>query len=89
MNVHKNARLTVHSRRDLVRRVLVEGQAREAVATAFGVTVKTVRKWVDRFEREGDGGLADRCSRPHRLYRPTPKLTVERIEAPPVPYFTV
>ena len=81
MNVHKNARLTVHSRKDLVCRVLVEGQTPRAVAAAFGVTVKTVRKWVDRFEQEGDGGLADRGSRPHRLYRPTPVATVERIEA--------
>jgi len=81
MNVHKNARLTVHSRRDLVRRVLVERQVPKAVATAFGVTEKTVRKWVRRFQAEGDGGLTDRSSRPHRLHRPTPKLTVERIEA--------
>ena len=37
MNVHKNARLTLHSRAELVRRVLEEGQSPKAVATAFGV----------------------------------------------------
>ena len=81
MNVHKNARLTRHSRAELVRRVLVEGQAPMAVATAMGVTAKTVGKWVARFEAEGPAGLVDRSSRPHRLYRPTPEATAERIEA--------
>ena len=58
MDIHQNARLTPHSRAELVRRVLVEGQAPRAVATAFGVTVKTVSKWVARFQAEGAGGLA-------------------------------
>jgi transposase InsO family protein len=81
MNVHQNARLTRHSRAELVRRVLVEGQAPMAVATAMGVTAKTVGKWVARFEAEGAAGLADRSSRPHRLHRPTPEATAERIAA--------
>ena len=80
MNIHKNARLTPHSRAELVRRVLVEGQAPKAVATAFGVGVKTAKKWVERFQAEGPAGLVDRSSRPHRLHRPTPPPTVERIE---------
>jgi transposase InsO family protein len=80
MNIHKNARLTPHSRAELVRRVLVEGQAPMAVATALGVTVKTVRKWVARFQAQGAGGLIDRSSRPHRLHRPTPHAIAERIE---------
>jgi transposase len=81
MNIHKNARLTPHSRAELVRRVLVEGQAPMAVATAMGVTPKTVGKWVARFAAEGAAGLADRSSRPHRLYRPTPEARAERIAA--------
>jgi transposase InsO family protein len=80
MNIHKNARLTPRGRAELVRRVLVEGQAPMAVATAMGVSVKTVRKWVDRFATEGAAGLADRSSRPHRLYRPTPEEAALRIE---------
>src|SRR3954451_10615378 len=67
MNVHQNARLTPHSRAELVRRVVVEGQTPTAVAAAFGVTVKTVRKWVARFQTEGVKGLHDRSSRPHHL----------------------
>jgi transposase len=80
MNIHKNARLTPHSRAELVRRVLTAGQAPMAVATAMGVSAKTVRKWVERFAGEGAAGLADRSSRPRRLYRPTPEATAERIE---------
>src|SRR3954470_16115742 len=81
MNVHQNARLTPHSRAELVRRVVVEGQTPTAVAAAFGVTVKTVRKWVARFQTEGVKGLQDRSSRPHHLRRPTPAGTVVTIEA--------
>jgi transposase InsO family protein len=81
MNVHKNARLTVHSRAELVRRVLGEAQSPKAVAAAFGVDAKTVAKWVGRFEAEGPAGLADRSSRPHYLYRPTPPETVEQVIA--------
>ena len=80
MNVHKNARLTPHSRAELVRRVLVAGQAPRIVATAMGVTPKTVSKWVERFAAEGIAGLVDRSSRPHRLYRPTPEVTAQQIE---------
>jgi transposase InsO family protein len=79
MDIHKNARLTPHSRADLVRRVLLEGQTPKAVATAFGVTVKTVNKWVERFQAEGPDGLVDRSSRPLRLRNPTPEAVVERI----------
>jgi transposase InsO family protein len=79
MNIHKNARLTPHSRADLARRVIAEGQAPKAVATAFGVTTKTVDKWVERFKAEGLAGMQDHSSRPHRLRQPTPVATIERI----------
>jgi transposase InsO family protein len=81
MNVHKNARLTPHSRGELVRRVLVERQPPKAVATAFGVSETTVGKWVARFQAEGEAGLQDRSSRPHRLHRPVAQETREKIEA--------
>jgi len=80
MNVHKNARLTVHSRADLVRRVLVERQPVEAVGEAFGVSIRTVRKWVARYQAEGAEGLKDRSSRPRRLRQPTPAEAVAEIE---------
>ena len=80
MNVHKNARLTAHSRADLVRRVLVERQPVEAVAKAFGVSMRTVRKWVERYQVEGEEGLRDRSSRPRRLRKPTPAEGVAEVE---------
>ena len=79
MDVHKNARLTPRSRAELVRRVVEQGQSPKAVATAFGLCVKTVRKWVARWRLEGEAGLEDRSSRPHRLRRPTPAAVVARV----------
>ena len=73
MDIHKNARLTPHSRAELVRRVLIERQPTRSVATAFGVCLKTIRKWVERSLAEGEAGLQDRSSRPHRLHRPWPR----------------
>src|ERR1700761_7924832 len=81
MNLHRNARTTPASRAEMVRRVLEEGQSPATVAKAFGVELKTVKKWTARFEAEGPGGLEDRSSRPHRLREPTPPETVERILA--------
>ena len=48
MNLHRNARTTPISRAEMTRRVL-SGQTPLVVATATGVDVKTVRKWVKRF----------------------------------------
>ena len=81
MNSHENARLTPLGRVELVRRVHEQGQPRMHVAGAFGVSVKTVSKWVRRFEEEGEAGLRDRSSRPHVLRNPTAARTVERIAA--------
>src|SRR6185503_12043247 len=80
MNIHKNARLTPHSRADLVRRVLIECQSPMSVATDMGVSAHTVRKWVTRYRAEGESGLLDRSSRPHRLHRPTPQAVAREIE---------
>ena len=81
MDVHKNARLTPTGREVLVRRVLDEGYTPMAVATAMGVCVRTVRKWVERFEAEGVAGLQDRSSRPHRSPARTPVYLAEQIAA--------
>ena len=78
MDVHKNARLTPKGRAELVRRVEA-GQGVTAVALAFGVCVKTVRKWSRRLRTEGPQGLQDRSSRPHRLHRLTASVTAEQI----------
>ncbi|HWB44752.1 MAG TPA: IS481 family transposase [Hyphomicrobiaceae bacterium] len=80
MDMHKNARLTPLGREHMVRMVL-SGQTPQAVSAAVGVCPRTVRKWVERYEREGEAGLQDRSSRPHRLYRPTEQTRIEQIEA--------
>ena len=79
MDIHKNARLTRFGRERIVRQI-ASGQTPKAVAQAAGVCPRTVRKWVDRYRREGLVGLQDRSSRPHRLRQPTPLGVVEEIE---------
>jgi transposase InsO family protein len=68
MDIHDNARTTRHSRMLMVQR-LAGGWTVAAVAAAQGVSPKTVRKWRDRHAAEGETGLADRSSRPHRSPR--------------------
>src|SRR5215471_19281222 len=48
MNVHKNARTTPQSRAEIVRRIVAEHQSTGQVAAAFGISARTVRKWVAR-----------------------------------------
>ena len=80
MNVHKNAKLTPAGRAELVRRVLFEDQSVTGVSRSMGVSGRTVRKWVKRYEAEGEVGLLDRSSRPHRSPRRLEPGLVRRIE---------
>ena len=64
MNVHKNARLTIEGRKLLIERIAVMGLA--AAAEAAGVSRRTARKWLQRFEQGGQEALVDRSSRPLR-----------------------
>jgi transposase InsO family protein len=63
MSVHKNARTTPLGRAVMVRRIEVEGWTARAVADAFAVSERTVRKWLARYRAEGVAGLEDRSSR--------------------------
>jgi len=63
---HGSARLTVHGRRTVCRRVLEEGWTLSRAAWAAGVSRQTASKWLHRFLAEGDAGLANRSTRPHR-----------------------
>ena len=71
MNVHKNARLTVHRRQELVTR-LEAGAPLKRLARVFAVSPRTVRKWRARYQDAGVAGLADRSSRPQTSPRRTP-----------------
>ena len=64
---HANARLTVYGRRLLVRRVRDGGMPVAHVAAAMGVSRQCAHRWVRRFDIEGEAGLVDRSSRPHRM----------------------
>ncbi|MBK5334034.1 MAG: IS481 family transposase, partial [Ilumatobacteraceae bacterium] len=63
---HPNASLTPEGRRKMVALVIDDGWSIEATAERFQLDAKTVRKWRDRFLTEGESGLQDRSSRPHR-----------------------
>lgn len=80
MNVHKNAKLTPASRALLVDQVLKRGRPVRAVGREKGVSAPTVLTWVCRYEAEGEAGLADRSSRPHRSPRSLARRTGRRIE---------
>lgn len=69
MNSHKNARLGFAGRVCLVQRVLDEGWSAPQAAAAFHVSVRTVWKWVRRYQDGGRPGLRDRSSRPRRSPR--------------------
>src|ERR671919_698091 len=80
MNLHKNARATPHSRLLMVRRVLEEKQPAIKVAADFGVSERTVRKWLARWRAGGEPALNDRSSAPARQRRRPPEQ-VAAIEA--------
>src|SRR5258706_9462823 len=77
MNVHSLARTTPRSRALLVQRVVSEKRSIQAAAEAFGVSRRTVYKWLERHRTGGREALRDRSSRPHRSPR---RLELSRIE---------
>lgn len=78
---HRNARLTVHGRLLLVKRVREEGWAVAHAAKAMGISRQCAHRWLRRYDEHGADGLRDRSSRPHRSPRATPPAVVERILA--------
>lgn len=78
MNSHKNARTTFEGRKLLIDRIAVMGLM--PAAEAAGISVRTARKWRDRFERLGLQGLLDRSSRPARTRSTVDAELATRIE---------
>jgi transposase InsO family protein len=76
MNIHKNAGLTPKGRELLVER-LDRGEHPADVASAMGVSLRTVYKWRKRFRDDGLAGLQDRSSRPVH----SPARTLATLEA--------
>ena len=74
---HRRARLTPFGRLLIVQRVDELGWTVAETATAAGVSRATAHKWVRRYQQEGQAGLQDRSSRPHRCPGALPPRTVQ------------
>ncbi|HEU4726690.1 MAG TPA: IS481 family transposase [Kofleriaceae bacterium] len=79
MKLHGNARLSPKGRLLLCRRVLDEGWSLAQAAEAAGVSERTAGVWVRRYRAEGELGLLDRSSAPHRVPGRTDEQRVEVI----------
>jgi len=77
--LHANARLTPAGRLVLVRRIAA-GRPVAHVAAEMGVSRTTASRWWRRCLAEGEAGLHDRSSRPHRSPRRTPASVERRVE---------
>ncbi|QFT83110.1 IS2 transposase TnpB (plasmid) [Roseovarius sp. THAF27] len=64
-NPHQGARLTVHSRELIVARHAAGRPARQ-IAEEFGVSVRTIHKWLRRYREGGHGALGNGASAPVR-----------------------
>jgi transposase InsO family protein len=67
MRLHRNAALSWSGRRVVAERVIEQGWTLARAAEAAGVSVRCVRKWAGRYRIEGEQGLCDRSSAPHRV----------------------
>lgn len=77
MKVHRNAKTTPQMRQLIVQRA-AQGWPYQQIATALGISVRTVAKWVARGRQ---GTLEDASSRPHRIGRRTAVATEAAILA--------
>ncbi len=81
MKLHANAPFGPKGRLTMVRRVVEEGWSLTEAAEAAGVSERTTRKWVDRYEAEGEAGLLDRSSAPATVANRTEESRIEAIAA--------
>ena len=78
---HANARLTVHGRLELVRRVIEQQRPVAHVVKELNISRATGYKWIRRWRDEGAAGLHDRSSRAHRLPHKTPAEVEQQVLA--------
>lgn len=81
-NPHQNARTTPLGRAEMIRRITEDGRPVAEVATGFGVSERTARKWLARRRAEGPAGLENRSSRPKSALNDTSRfwrMTAERL----------
>jgi transposase-like protein len=77
--VHANAPLSERGRLRLARLVVDQGWPIARAAERMQVAWPTAKRWAERYRSEGEAGLVDRSSRPHRSPRTTPAPVVRRI----------
>jgi transposase InsO family protein len=80
MNVHKNARMTVHGRLLLVRRVGEQGWRVRDAATSAGISERAAYKWLARYRAGGAAALQDRKPTPARCPHRLAGAKLEAIE---------
>jgi transposase InsO family protein len=78
VNSHKHARLTCQGRLLLIERISAMGLT--LAAQAAGVSLRTARKWRDRYNEFGAEGLYDRSSRPHQTRDSLDAELTQRVE---------
>ena len=81
MKLHANAALSLNKRRLLCLRVVEQEWTLTKAAEAAEVSVRCARKWVGRYLVEGEAGLLDRSSAPHRQPTRTDEQRVQAIAA--------
>jgi transposase InsO family protein len=77
--LHGNAKLTPLGRKLLVERIATSGRPVAHIAAEMGIARKTAYTWWNRWLAEGDAGLVDRSSRPHRCPTRVPAHVEARI----------
>jgi transposase InsO family protein len=81
MKLHRNAKLSVKGRELLVERIEHAGWSLTEAAEAAGVSDRTARKWLARYQAEGQMGLLDRSSAPSVVANRTDDQRIEVIAA--------
>ena len=76
---HANAALTPRARLRLARLIVESGWSPARAAERYDVSWRTASKWAARYRTEGEAGMHDRSSRPHRQPNRTPAPTVRKI----------
>ena len=75
----RNKSTLFNARRKMVKMKIEEKMEVTAIAKHFGVSRKTVYKWIKRFKEEGLEGLKDKSRRPHNSPKKIPKKWENKI----------
>jgi len=79
MNIHRNARLTPLRREEMAVAVIGGRLTKAQAARLYGVSLKIVSRWTERFRMSVQTAMMDRSSRPTSSPRQTDGAIVERI----------